>query len=102
MEPLRESSPPPKAVPVSVPQPLSPKVVISPAVELKVPEPIVTSAKGPSSYFENLRAVVAKAAPQLALKEAVPDDSMAKKIGSLWQEHLQDVHVAIFFRSSRK
>lgn len=55
------------------------------------PPPSSTKA----SYIDTLRSVVQKAAPHMVLKETVPDDSKAKKVGSLWQDHLQDVHVAL-------
>ncbi len=70
------------------------KAALTGSVEIKTPEPVVKPTPK-ASYLDGLRSIVAKAAPQLSLKETIPDDSMAKKVGSLWQEHLQDVHVAI-------
>ena len=68
----------------------------TPSIEpiVKAPEPLVKPSQK-ASYLDGLHSIVAKAAPQIALRETIPDDSMAKKVGSLWQEHLQDVHVAI-------
>lgn len=70
----------------------TPQKKVEPAV--KAPEPLVKSSQK-ASYLEGLHSIVGKAAPHLTLKETIPDDSMAKKVGSLWQDHLQDVHVAI-------
>ncbi|MBS0615851.1 MAG: hypothetical protein JSR58_04790 [Verrucomicrobia bacterium] len=67
-------------------------------VKHQEPEPTPAKPLKPAqkaSYIDNLRSIASKAAPQLAQKETIPDDSVAKKVGSLWQDHLQDVHVAI-------
>lgn len=45
--------------------------------------------------MEEMRQKIAKAAPQMKLRGAIPDDTEAKKIANMWQEHLKNVQVAI-------
>ena len=90
---FREQIPP--APPIATPKkPQVAELATKTPVEIKTPEPLVKPTQK-ASYMEGLRSIIAKAAPQLRLKETIPDDSTAKKVGSLWQEHLQDVNVAI-------
>ncbi len=45
--------------------------------------------------MDEIRNLVSKAAPGLALKKEIPDDALAKKIAAHWQEELTTTHVAL-------
>jgi hypothetical protein len=55
-------------------------------------EPVVKPVR---DNMNEIASLVAKAAPELRLREEIPDDSEARKIGALWQEQLKALHVAV-------
>jgi hypothetical protein len=55
-------------------------------------EPVLQPA---SQDLDAMAAWVRAAAPELKLADRIPDDAEAKKIGSLWQEQLRALHVAV-------
>lgn len=54
------------------------------------------SIKPIADDMEEMRKIMAKAAPQIKLQNTIPDDADAKKIANMWQEHLKSLEVAIF------
>lgn len=70
-------------------QPVShtPKSEIRPILE--------PSTKPAPDPMEEMRQKIAKAAPQMKLRENILDDTEAKKIANMWQEHLKNIQVAV-------
>jgi hypothetical protein len=53
------------------------------------------SAKPLHDDMEEIRQKVGKAAPHLRLAAAIPEDTEAKKIANMWQEHLKNIEAAV-------
>lgn len=73
------------------PMPITNKAEIAPkTVALEPPSKPISDA------MEEMRKIVAKAAPLMKLENTVPDDAEAKKVANMWQEQLKRVEVAVF------
>ena len=86
---------------VEIPQPIIPKALVQaaappkpPIVEQTTPEikPELKTKERPSSQ---LRAILEKIAPELAILDAIPDDTTAKQIGNRWKTKNQSAPISI-------
>jgi len=97
-EPVRAALPkpaPPAPRPVSPPPAPEPAALAPPVQEIKVAESVPIKEAAPAKSVSAMRKVLEKIAPELAILDAVPDDTAAKQIANRWKTKNQAAPVSI-------